>query len=314
MKKPEHPEVPLGVEAKKSLEGEIVERSAPNEGARERRGRRQKERVAEGRAKLETLRSEQDLPRNENTAQVYIEKYLPQHIRPGTESLVLKAVREWGSLKERLGLLRVEGRERIPRQGAYLVISNHFGGETPKLLGVFDRLHIAAGEEVNWKGGALRRWVLRQLGMLSVQESLAGLDEGEKEKLIKDVPRRSRDAYRSILQKEKSGRVPLNKEFVHSAVATLLAGEPVGIFPEGLFLYKERELQCAYPGLELIVREYERVTGSKLPIVPVAIETRKVTIGEAVISAEGSRGITDAIMEKIASALPERMRGYYAKR
>lgn len=104
----------------------------------------------------------------------------------------------------------------------------------------------------------------------------------------------------------------MNKENVQSAVAVLLKGEPVAIFPEGLFTYdSKKQLRKAYPGIELICAEYKRIMGQDLPIVPTAVRKNEVIIGDAISlsgDAKQKQG-TDVVMRKLAQLLPKGERG-----
>jgi len=193
--------------------------------------------------------------------QKYIEQYLPAYLKTQREPAPSqKAVFLFFKLKELLGIFRTKGQEHIPQSGPYLVVSNHFGGETGKLLHMFGKhkIHIMAGTESNWNRSSAREKLLQGLGMLKIDESLAHLSDQQKQELLTRVPQRSRGAYERIIQSEKEGHVPVNIENVRAAVAALVRGEPVAIFPEGLFAYdKKPQFRQAYAGLELICDEYK---------------------------------------------------------
>ncbi|MDO8571984.1 MAG: lysophospholipid acyltransferase family protein [bacterium] len=248
----------------------------------------------------------------------YQEQYLPEYLkRQKGKSPVVALMSAIFTIKELLGRFAVKGRERIPSSGPYLVVSNHFGGETGKLLHVFgkDKVHIMAGSESNWKRSGFRNKLLQNMGMLPIDESLAHLSAQEKQALLDRTPQRSRGAYERIIQREDSGRMPLNTENIRAAVAALLKGEPVAIFPEGLFTYDgKKQLRKAYPGLELICAEYKRITGHDLPIVPTAVRKNEVLIGKPVLLSEDTKQKqgTDSVMKQLAGLLPEHERGVYA--
>ena len=251
----------------------------------------------------------------------YREQYLPDYLKgkegkPGPFSRALGWVL---SLKEKFDRIKVNGRENIPENGPFLVVSNHAGGETGTLLGLFDRhpLRIAAAEELNWKRSSWRPWLLKKLGMLSVRESLGYLSKEEKQELLTRIPGKARqDGYRRIVEREEKGELAINREFVHGAVAALLQGDVVAVFPEGLFLYQGgRVLRRGYGGIELIAREYKRVTGHDLPLVPVGISGKSVGVGTPLIAGENPPSVstTDHIMAQVAKQLPDKERGYYAE-
>lgn len=255
--------------------------------------------------------------------QEYQTRYLPKYLQNQTERPApLGWAFQWlQSIKEKFGLLHVEGREHIPQKGPFLVVANHRGGETGALYGLLRNypVRIAAGEMLNWKRSPFRAWLLRVFGMLSVRESLSHLSNDEQRALLDRVPGKARKhAYSTIMERETDPQYALANaaarlRFVREAVATLSRGNVVAVFPEGPFLYEgDGELRQAYGGIEVIVREYERLTGQELRILPVGIAKRMVAVGEcfsAKTSADTS--VTDMAMQKIASLIPKKYRGYY---
>lgn len=213
---------------------------------------------------------------------------------------------------------KVQGRENIPKQGPFLIVSNHEGGEAAIVQGLFGKfpIHIGAAEKLNWQRSGLAKRLLEGLRMLPVKESLANLSEPEKTALLERTPEgRVRDSYREIMERDGSGKKVSNLEFVRSAVALLSRGDPVAMFPEGLFTYeKERKMRKAYGGIELIAKEYKRVTGAELPIVTLAVSAKGATVGKPTAFSENKTSMsgTDWLMTKIALDLPESERGYYA--
>lgn len=240
----------------------------------------------------------------------YLVKYLPEYLRYQTVigSTINKAVNLFFRLKEKFGSFRVEGRENIPTDGSFLIVSNHRGGETGKILALFGdkKVHISAGEELNFKRSKFRESLLRKLGFIPVKESLVNLSEEGRKNLLLKVPDRSRSGYEAVLAKEN---LPLNREFIRSSVASLAKGEPVVVFPEGLFTYEGDELRQAYGGWELIAREYKNVTGKDLPILPVGLTRDSASIGQTVTLSEVEN--TNGLMKKVARLLPLNMRGVY---
>lgn len=245
----------------------------------------------------------------------YIEEHLPEHLRAsgGRPTAGAKMVGGIMRLKESLLGPRVEGREHLPK-GAYLVVSNHSGGETGALLGAFhdQPLRIAAGEELNWSRSKIRSWFLKQLGMISVRESLANLADQEKVELLKRVPAKALPGYRRVA--ERDDKITPNTDFLRTTLACLLRGDAVAIFPEGLFLYDgSRSLRKAYGGMELIAQRYAALTGQELPIIPVGITKQRVRIGESITLEHLPEDTkpTDWIMRHLAAQLPSELRGVY---
>lgn len=242
----------------------------------------------------------------------YINRFLP--IEAASPSLIrslatgaLGMVQKAGEI---LGFSRVDGRENIPPTGAFLLVSNHSGGETFPLLATFGErnIHISAGQTLNFERSRFRAWMLRKLGMISVPESLEHLSEEEKARLFERVPTRSKAGYRKVMEHPPS--LADGRRFIRESVESLLKGEPVAIFPEGLFLYEGRSLRKAYGGAELIAKEYRRITGEDLPVLSVAVDGKKdMHIGKAT-TFDLDKDI-HFVMRQIAQLLPEEERGYY---
>jgi len=295
-------------------------RHTPEIVVRDREGREIVENIRERLEPRAIVKPPPDARALAKQSEEYREQYLPDYLKgkegkPGPFSRVLGWVL---TLKEKLGRTKVSGRENIPESGPFVVVCNHSGGETGTILGLFDKhpLRIAAAEELNWKRSSWRPWLLKKLGMLKVRESLSYLNKKEKEDLLTRIPGKARyDGYRAIVEREEKGEVAVNREFVHTTVAALIQGDCVAVFPEGLFLYQGgRVLRRGYGGIELIAREYKRVTGKDLPLVPVGISGKSVGVGAPVIAGQNPPNVslTDHIMAQVAKQLPEQERGYYA--
>ena len=119
----------------------------------------------------------------------------------------------------------------------------------------------------------------------------------------------------------------VDKDFIRQSVAVLLKGDAVAVFPEGAWLNpqgfgtnarEEAKMKQGYEGIELITREYKRVTGEELPIIPTALDEnmktgeKKFTIGDAVFADKNDEvSLTQRAMVQVARMLPEEKRGYY---
>lgn len=268
--------------------------------------------VTEVRRQIDVMVRRKDEILTQQECESYIDQYLPLHLR--SPSVVARGISRGLDavyrIEEYLGLHCVEGREHIPTHGPFIVVSNHSGGETARLLGLFHSVpfHLVAGEELNFQRSTARRWFLEKLGMIPVRESLAHLSQEEQQALLARLPSRAMQGYKRIIE-EGAPSVVGGRAFVRTTVAALLQGGAVGMFPEGLFTYEGRGLRKAYAGVELIAREYRRLTKKDLVCVPVACDKKATTICPPMELADNVR--VDDVMTEIAQALPVEERGYY---
>ena len=117
-------------------------------------------------------------------------------------------------------------------------------------------------------------------------------------------------------------------EFIRQSVALLARGDVICIFPEGLWLdpkgfalnpRENPKMKQGYAGFELIARQYKKLTGKDLPILPTAFAENKdssesgLRVGEPVVLGDNKTEFGDAdwCMAQIAKMLPEEQRGYY---
>ena len=255
--------------------------------------------------------------------QKYQEKYLPLHLRDkkGIVSRVLTNLWTRGKFEK-------DGTENIPQDSPFIVIGNHFGGgDAEAAMQTFkeNNLHFGVAKEVWWNSPM--QWALKKLGMIPIEESLSNLTEEQKEEALKNQVGKGKEVFRKIIDREKAGGVSMNTEFVRQAVALLSRGESVGVYPEGLWLHPEgignaarehKEMKQGYRGIELIAKEYQKLTGKELPIVPTAYteekgKDRKIKIGKPLKFSENDTKLngTDWAMAHVAEMLPEEQRGYY---
>ena len=283
-----------------------------------------KEREAQGElARLEKeIKSEVETVASESSTKSVSEfqaRGIPEHLRE-TRSKGTAAAEALGAFIGIEGMK--EARESLPKEGPFLVVANHSGGETGPLLALLKDYdaHIAAAEELNFNRSKFRSWLLKKLRMIPIKESLSDLTDDGKRELLGRVPARARGGYEKVVERERDGDVVMNNDFLRSSVALLSRGDVVVTFPEGLFLYDgKRSLRKAYGGVELIAKRYKRLTGKDLPIVPVAIVPggaeaggkRRVAVGEPVTLVGEKVGGIDSVMKKLAELMPESLRGYY---
>ncbi|MDE3194258.1 MAG: 1-acyl-sn-glycerol-3-phosphate acyltransferase [Chloroflexota bacterium] len=184
--------------------------------------------------------------------------------------------------------VHVDGRENLPAAGGYLLVSNHISWLDPPMLefALEEPIRFMAKEEVF--AVPVIGFVLRAIG---------------------NFPVRRGESDRRALE---------------TALRALAAGQPVGFFPEGT-RSKDGCLRRAKPGIAFLARR------SGVPVVPVAVMgTRRarisvgrrsrvlVRVGRPIappeVAAMGTddQALADAIMRRVASLLPEPMRGAYA--
>jgi 1-acyl-sn-glycerol-3-phosphate acyltransferase len=162
--------------------------------------------------------------------------------------------------------MRFIGREHVP-DGPCLIIASHEGGETGALAAALPRpLHVLAGETVNFAGW-FGRMFCRMLGMLPLRESLAFLSREEVQTALAATRRYERRKYEKVAER-LSGHSLRGAGDLRRAVACLLQGHTVVVYPQGLFTRGVRHRQAG-GGWVTVAREYERVSGMTLSIVPV---------------------------------------------
>lgn len=229
-------------------------------------------------------------------------------------------------------LIETKGAEYLPEQGPFLVVSNHFGSDSQYLLALLKDYdtHVTASEAIHWHHSPLFTWFLKQMRALPVPESLAHLSDEQKQQLLSriDDPVR-KSSYEQIIAREAAddkNQLSERMRFIRSTVALLTRGDVVILYPEGLWLYeggaahpRAQTMYQGYPGMEVIARQYQALTGQELPIVPVAQYTqntvRKMTIQKPLFLSQNTSGLsdTDWCLAHIANKLPAEQRGYYAQ-
>ncbi len=293
-----------------------VGEKASSEGERQDDERQSAKEVSVLRKKIEGLEPEVAGASDLVKIDQFQERYLPEYLNSPRPSITSRFFSWAVRMKEKLSGREVVGRENIPEQGPYLVVSNHFGGETGPLLSLFnkDNLHIAAGEETNFKRSGFRSWLLKRLGMLPIKESAAKLDAGQRQELLQRVPGAVRQAAYSEIFRNSENGVVNNLPFMRAAIAAMSRGDAVAVFPEGVFTYDEQKaLKQAYGGFDFLAKKYKELTGKDLPILPVGISGKKIVIQPLTSYEKNQTEMenTDWIMAQLAKGLPEDERGYY---
>ena len=185
---------------------------------------------------------------------------------------------------------RLEGAERIPKRGGYILVSNHINWKDPPWI------EFALGR-------AIRFMAKRELFQIPVI--------GFALRAIGAFPVRRGEADRAALQ---------------MALKVLEAGHPAGFFPEG-HRSESGALIRGHPGIALIARRSNAVI---VPIAVIGTPRARLgafwrrdillRVGEPFHAADlgvdmsNAQGLTDAIMVRIAQMLPSEMRGAYSTR
>ncbi len=186
-------------------------------------------------------------------------------------------------------VLPVEGRERVPARGPYILVVNHINWKDPPLISLALQVSIRWMAKVEVFEWFVVGFLLRGIGCFPV--------------------RRGESDRRAIV----------------TALRVLEAGQPLGFFPEG-HRSERGQLQRAKTGIALLaLRSGALVVPCGIAGTPTArlrLRRRRevaIRIGEpfyvtqlAEARERDEQAIADAIMRRIAALLPPEMRGEYA--
>jgi 1-acyl-sn-glycerol-3-phosphate acyltransferase len=185
--------------------------------------------------------------------------------------------------------LRVEGGENLPPSGPFILASNHINWKDPPLISIFLERSVRYMAKIQAFSYPLLGYLVRATGAFPVRRG-----EGDRRALV-------------------------------TALRVLGGGQILGFFPEG-HRSENAALLRGKPGVGFIA---SRVPDA--PLVPIAMIGTKQSLlrlifgGQAVLrvgrpfhlsdlSEEERRdeqAVTDAVMRRIASLLPDEMRGAY---
>ncbi len=252
--------------------------------------------------RLEDQKKADESSTTENQAE-YISRYTPEYLKRDKAGFIYNATRLFGKLKTK----DIHGRENLPK-GPKLFIMSHRKrmGEIENIYGSLgEQVHIAAGENLNWRNPVLA-YFLRRLGMVPIKESLSKLTEEQKKELLSKLKSTERENYRDVMENENRFN-SRNKDYIRMMTALLMRGKNIGIFVEGPYTHIKDYERSAYAGYSLVAREYKRRTGKDIPIVPVSFRNGKVGFGESFYVDEDKK-MTHKELEKIAT---ERIHSIY---
>ena len=183
--------------------------------------------------------------------------------------------------------MRLEGREHIPKRGGYIVVANHIDWKDPPVI------ELSFGVCIRFMA-KIEAFDMFFLGGLMRGKGCFPVRRGESD-----------------------------RRALTTSLRVLTSGNPLGFFPEGT-RSRDGVLHRGHPGIAFLARR------SGAPILPVGlIGTReakllrshiRVRVGEpfrvaelGLPSAASDQEVTDVIMRRIATLLPEGMRGAYAE-
>jgi 1-acyl-sn-glycerol-3-phosphate acyltransferase len=185
--------------------------------------------------------------------------------------------------------VRVEGRENLPESGPYILVSNHINWKDPPLISIFLDRSVRYMAKIQAFSYPLLGYLVRATGAFPVRRG-----EGDRRALV-------------------------------TALRVLGGGQILGFFPEG-HRSENAKLLRGKPGVGFIA---SRVPDA--PLVPIAMigtkqPLRRLVFGGHAVLRVGrpfrltdltteerrdEQAVTDAVMRRIASLLPDEMRGAY---
>ena len=185
--------------------------------------------------------------------------------------------------------IRVEGRENLPQSGPYIIVSNHINWKDPPLISISLDLSVRYMAKIQAFSYPVLGFIVRATGAFPVRRG-----EGDRRALV-------------------------------TALRVLAGGQILGFFPEG-HRSEDGALLRGKPGVGFIA---SRVPDA--PLVPIAMIGTKQSLirlmfgGQAVLRVgrpfhladlteeerRDEQAATDAVMKRIASLLPDEMRGAY---
>jgi 1-acyl-sn-glycerol-3-phosphate acyltransferase len=185
--------------------------------------------------------------------------------------------------------VRVEGREKLPKTGPYILVSNHINWKDPPLISINLDLSVRYMAKVQAFGYPLLGFIVRATGAFPVRRG-----EGDRRAMV-------------------------------TALRVLRGGQILGFFPEG-HRSESGALLRGKPGVGFLASRAGDIpivpiamSGTKQSL------TRLVFGGHAVLRVgrpfhltdlteeerSDEQAVTDAVMRRIASLLPVEMRGVY---
>jgi 1-acyl-sn-glycerol-3-phosphate acyltransferase len=183
---------------------------------------------------------------------------------------------------------RVEGRERVPKSGALLVVANHLNNADPYLLSAAVPRQICYLAKVELFNVPILGWAIRQFGAFPIERGGA------------------------------------DRQAIKQALELLAADCVVGVFPEGT-RSRRAAMNRGLTGVGLLATRSGAtilpvaIAGSERLWPPWPRPTLRITIGHpfrldpAMLAKRDHQAIVDRIMGEIAALAPPAYRGVYAE-
>ncbi len=232
----------------------------------------------------------------------YIESNTPSYLKRQHPTIPYKLYRTFG----RALLGNVYGKDKLP-EGPKLFIMPHRRdhGEAVNLMASLkEPVHIFYGA-ISQSSEPVKGFA-KLMGFIPIKETLSGYTSGEKEQIKNNAHYILRGDFQKIIDREKEGNTA-NLRNIKSMVAMLLQGRSGGIFVEGPTAYFKGDKKI-FGGYSLVAREYERVTGRKLPIIPVGFNERDIAFGEAYYLDENGKTPKQEVKDMAKQRIEELLR------
>jgi 1-acyl-sn-glycerol-3-phosphate acyltransferase len=185
--------------------------------------------------------------------------------------------------------VRVEGRENLPKSGPYILVSNHINWKDPPLISIALDRSVRYMAKIQAFSYPVLGYMMRATGAFPVRRG-----EGDRRALV-------------------------------TALRVLQGGQILGFFPEG-HRSESGALLRGKPGVGFLAARAGDVPlipiamiGTKQPLLRLMFGSHAVLrVGRPFRLADlteeerrGEQALTDAVMRRIASLLPDEMRGAY---
>lgn len=216
----------------------------------------------------------------------YIERFTPKHLKNWGPSWTYRVGRFFARFF--VDEVSCEG-EYLPKSPK-LFLSTHTGGESGRIVAALgdESVHIVGAQFVNHDNRPIwHRIFFKSIGMVFIEETLSRYSLLQQKEIIKRAPEAEKVAY----QRAAENKGASNAHKIRSIVALLIQGRNAVLYVEGLFSRLENDRRGVYGGFIPIAREYQRVTGKQLFMIPTVVQGNRVLFGEGfLVNGNCSRG------------------------